>query len=592
MKSCPARPIISLGMVLALASTARAAPTRADAYGALARGDFAGAAILARAVVEASPHDGEALYVLGLAELGTGHSAAALSALDRAAEGKARVSLANLALHRGHALQGLGRWDEAAQAYERAAADPRLAPLAREQQERVQQLRTQAPPAQPGGARGSVAETEPGARAFMEGGLAYRAGRLEEAAVHFRLAAQLDPSDAESVMMEGITHARLGNAAAARRRLAQAVRLGLSDEDQALVQEYLGLLPGEKARPSPWSGYVMASVGAGVDSNVSLEALGGTEAVPIETQLQNGSPFASASFIAGIDWSHGAFDSGLGLTFLQIAYLEQQWDSLSFQSTGLDWTNRWRLGQNVRLSLVGRGELSASGLRTSYAPFQATIGIEPGLAVAEAAWTESRLSASLTGKQSLDPSFRYTSGRRFEATLTQNLRLGEWTLAGTLRYRRDDVGSRRYELGPLPADQSGGPCPGCPAALLVPYSYQAGIAGLRLASPADALFRIGLGARLEDRPYDPSYSEARSASLGTRRWAASTRRDRRAAASLDLHLGHTLGVSARYDLTFNRSQVATAGACGGAGPPCPPVVPGARDYLKHVVTVELEGAWF
>jgi hypothetical protein len=449
----------------------------------------------------------------------------------------------------------------------------------------------QAPPPGAGDAATGLSAGQDVDGAFLRGTAAFRAGRLDEAAEMFALASRLDPQDADSALMEGIARARLGQADRARPRLQAAIRLGLPEADLALAEEFLQMVEGDRStEPDPWSRYLIAAIGGGVDSNVALESLGGAEMMTLASSPRNGSPFAAATLIAGVDWHRGAFSTGIGFAFLQNAYLAAEWDGLSFQSNGLEWSSRLQVVERVRLSLAARADLSASGLRSGYSPFQLASGIEPAATFRQAPWAETRVSGSLLHKRALDSGFLHLAGWRFEATLTQEFRVSGWTVAGTLRGRREALAGREDAPSSTPSTPT--TCAGCRDAFVIPYSYVARMASLRIGSPAQALFRAGLSARFEDRPYDASMLERRTPSGGAQPVSYSTRRDRRLAGGVDLHLGRSWGLGARYDVLTNHSEVRSAGDCEGSSPACPPVAAGAGDYLKHVFTLELEAAWF
>lgn len=183
-----------------------------------------------------------------------------------------------------------------------------------------------------------------------------------------------------------------------------------------------------------------------------------------------------------------------------------------------------------------------------------------------------------------------------DAQLTQEFRIRGWTLSLSGRRRYEQVGSRVEDPftfvdaactstdpnGDLVFDE-------CDFRTVTPFAYVGSSAAARIQSPFASWVRGAIALRLEDR----QYAQASVVGLDPRVEGESrtfSRRDQRLTGSADMRLGRDTGVSLRYDVVLNRSNIDEKSASTCA--PCHPLDFDNRNFIKHAVSLELDTSWW
>lgn len=548
------------------------------AQAAFTAGDYAQAESLALA--ERTP---DAMYLAGLARFRQGRAKEALEALDAA-------GLRDLPLwhfNRAACLYQLGRFSEAEQEYERAAAEPALsaaalveagfAALDAGSPQQARALAEKARPAATGAAAESLADLDAHLKGdlsaeYREGLAAFDAGKYAEARAHFQSAAALDPQDGRSRVMSGASALRLGARDEARQDLSAGLSLELDPQDAQAARAYLSEL---KPRPE-WHGRV--KLGAGVDTDPFQTGL----IEPNEFLPGSSTAQASAAFTAeaAIGWKF-AGGAQLSYGFDQLAYAASSAQDRSLQQHALGLSYELSLKDDLRIGGSLSGQIAFAGLST-FSGLQAAGGAGGFLAYDETADATARLDLSFTRKQGLS-GLAYLTGDRADAIVSQEFRLGGVTLGGGYSFRLEDIGDLAQPVPFPPPQQLCGPNPPCTQQSVEPYGYTAHIGWLSARSTLLDRLELELSAGYEWRDYlDDSSVLVSDSAGGTRTVNLLRRHDDRwfASASATFWLTKGLSLWLRYDGVISRS---TSDLRRGAIDD--------RSYDKHLVTSGIGFAW-
>ncbi|HVE86896.1 MAG TPA: tetratricopeptide repeat protein [Myxococcales bacterium] len=612
-------------LVAAAGGGALASETADSARAALEQGDLATAERRALDALAEDPRDGGALLVLGLTRFKQGRPADALEALDRAAAAAApdAPDLALLEYDRGSCLTALGRPGEAEQAFLRAAArDPELAPVAEVSAglaaldagaldrakaaadraaahpgpagltELIADLRAQISAAE--GRAAADAAAEQADAAASEGMALFGAERYAEAVRSFLRAAELEPSAGMHHLMAGASAYHLGDSAAARAQLEQALGLELDPAAVAAAREYLAALtPGLRGRGEGFA--LRADLDTGMDSNALESGLGFFPELPGPRPPGDGlgSPFARA--LLGAAYRRGPSDALFGeLTYAleQVAYASFLLREDSLQQHALAATLELTARPRLRFSLGAQGGALFIGL-SQFRGVQWSAGGSAAAAFDEADWLTSRLRLDATGKKAFSSEFGEYSGARVDATLAQDFRWPRLSLTAWYRYREERIGTRlETDLPPLPpflCPPEG--CGGVSQVYVIPFAYRSSL----LAAAAGALlprrWRGTAELSVEWRSYLSDSSLQLQLPDGSTLEADRRRRqDLRFTASLAVWypLGKGLELGGRYDLSLSSSNVnreAPGGACAAPDYSCHELDYGRQSFSKHVLSV-------
>lgn len=593
---------------LALVALLATGDSLSEAQRAFTEGRYEAAERLALEAAQ-PPRQGSALYLVGLARFREGRPAEALEALDAAGRAEDPPERTAWSFNRGACLYELGRFDEAEQAFSDAAADASLARVAwanagfsaldggspeRAEQwaERaragasarelslVEELRSQIALA-----RGR--QEEEGAEAYRQGLAAFDAGRFEEARAQFLRAAQLDPSSGRARLMAGASAYRMGNRAAAREDLASALTLKLEPADQETARDYLDRMSFGLRAYGRGVG-LSAGAGAGFDSNVLQVGVAPRDSSALST---TGSPFAEAAvgLAARLRLSDTLF-AELAYGGSQRAYVLSSAEDYSLQlhrvgaALELEATPRFRLGVSTA------GDVFFTGL-SDFRGLQASVGGSTWLALDESDATSTRIDAALTRKVGLGDEFSYLTGNRWDATLSQDVRLRPVAVTGWYRYREDRIGTLVQTTSPDTTGMS--------LEYVIPYAWRGHALGGSARWELGAGWDFSLTAAVEWRNYlSESFVRLHAAD------GSVEERDRRLREDVRFALGPAvskvwsthLQLSARYDLLVSQSNMDTrlvdpVGACVAPDSVCHRYDYTNGSYEKHVPMVELSGTW-
>ncbi len=545
---------------------------------AFARGEYPAAEQLA---LEAArpPTQGAALYLAGLARFRAGKVEQALAALDAAAAAPDAPEPAPLQFNRAACLYQLEKFPEAAAAFEAAAADPSLAPVALANAgfaaldggdpQRALLLARKARATASGSALALVEDLEAQLQAtapptsaagdgdedYRDGLAAYDAGRYADARAAFLRAAERAPSAGRNRVMAGAAALKEGDRAFARAQLRQSLSLELSEREQEIALDYLDLLtPG--LRGGGRGGAVYASVGSGFDTNVLQLGAEARELLRPSGLSGSGSAVLSASLALAYRARTGrSLFAEIAYSGEQRAYLNPQVADYSLQQHAISGALELFAADGLRLGLSGSGEVVFTGLSTFRGlQVSAAAGAWGALDWSEHATT--RLDLSAARKLGLGSEFAYLTGTRLDATLSQELRQGP--LSGLLWYRlrADRIGTlTQTESFVLPL----GTCPsGCTQTYVIPLGWLGHAGGLTARLRLGRL-ELGADASLEWRRYAAESYLGLALADGT-----TAELDRRVREDLRLSGGLVAAVrlarfslSLRYDLVLNHSNVDT-----------------------------------
>jgi tetratricopeptide (TPR) repeat protein len=575
---------------------------------AFARGEYAAAESLA---LEKAPGSGAALYLAGLARFRAGRPAEALDAFDQAGRAADRPELAAWQFNRAACLYQLGRFEEAEAAYEAAAADSSLAPVAlanagfaaldagsveraaafatrarANASERALELiedleaqlaATNQPP--PPADEGST-------DAYHLGLAAFDSGRFAEARTHFQRAAELDPTSGRNRLMAGAAALRLGAREQARADLEEALTLRVDARAAEVARDYLdSLMPG--LRSSGRGGGIWAGAGLGYDSNVLQLGSSSREIFQAPRGESTGSMFASAALALAYRWKpDDALFAELAYAGEQRAYLAPDAQDYSIQQHVITGGLELSPGGPIRVGVSATGEVAFTGLST-FRALQAVASVGGWMALDERDETSTRLDVSFGRKTGLSSEFAYLTGHRLDATISQELRIGRVTAIGWLRYRDERIGTLVETEGifaPPPL------CPiGCSQQYVIPLGWTGDAAGASARFSLTSSLELGLDAGTEWRTYrGESYLELTYADGAVVELDRRLRQDQRIFGSVvaTAQLGRGFALTARYDLVVNTSNVDTR-----LPSPEHRLDYANESFEKHLLTLELSLEW-
>lgn len=600
-----------LAPVLALLALSATGASLTEAQQAFAEGRYEGAEQLALHAAH-PPQEGAALYLVGLSRFRSGRPAEALEALDAAAQAEDAPEKASWSFNRGACLYELGRFEEAEQSFLQAAADETLSRVAWVNAgfaaldagfpERAAQWAARA---KAGAAERELALVEEllsevahaqgspvseGDEAYRQGLESFDAGRFEEARTHFLEAAKVDASNGRARLMAGASAYRTGDRAVAREDIVAALALRLEPRDKEVARDYLDRLS-YGLRSSGQGLGASVGVGLGYDSNVLQVGVTVRDGSLGSRSLDTASSFAEVGLglVARLRLSDTVFTE-LSYGGSQRAYTESSSSDYSLQLHRAGAAVEWDAARRLRLGASAFGEVYFTGI-SAFRGLQASATGSAWAALDENELTSTRLDASFSRKIGLDSEFSYLTGRRLDATLSQDLRLRKWLVTAWYRYREDLIGTLTQSAS------SGG------STLLQEYVIPYAWAGH--ATGASARWELGEGveaslyAALEWRRYlNDSYLRVGLLDGSQQEWGRRRRRDTRLTLgpALSAQLGKHLQLSVRYDFLSSDSNVDTrladpAGACEAPDYVCHRYDYTNGNYRKHQPMLELSGTW-
>jgi len=595
---------------LTLVAMLVAADPLAEAKQAFSEGQYAQAEQLALQAAQ-PPQQGTALYLVGLARFRAGRPAEALEALDAAGGAEDAPERAGWSFNRGACLYALERFAEAEQAFLEATADESLARVAwvnagyaaldAGSPERAAQW---AERASPGASereavlveelRSLVASAQgrpedEAAEAYRQGLEAFDAGRFEEARTFFLQAAKGDPTSGRALLMAGASAYRLGERKTAREDITSALALKLESGDQRTARDYLDRLSfGLRAQGRGFQ--ASAGGGLGFDSNVLQVGVTGRD-VSWLGSTETASTFAELGLgLVGRFRLSDTLFADLSYGGTQRAYAQADAQDYSLQLHRATAALEWDVARRVRLGASSWGDLFFTGL-SDLRGLQASVSGSAWLALDESDWTSTRLDVSLARKVGLVDEFSFLTGRRLDATLSQELRLRTLGLTAWYRYREDRIGT-------LVQAASGGTT-GTSREYVIPFAWRGHAVGASARLVLSERFDASLNTEVERRDYlEDSYLRVQAADGSEQEWGRRRREDVRfvLGPSVSARLSKQLHLSARYELLVNTSNVDTrladpTGACVAPEYQCHRYDYTNANYQKHLVMVELGATW-
>jgi len=559
-------------IALLLAAAAALAPAQA----AFDRGDYAQAEALA---LRAEP-DGAALYLAAVARFRGGNPQGALELLERAGQLPDAPPAPLWHFNQGSCLYELGRFGEAEQQYLMAAADPSLSVAATvdaafaaldggkpaRAKELAQTARVNAKDERALDlvadldAHLASAERDKALAVYKAGLDAYDAGDYTKARTSFLRAAALDPTDGRSRIMAAASAFRLGEPGTARSELGSALALRLDPADAQTAHAYLDLL--SKGRGFEGS----ARFAMGFDSNPQQTGL--LQANEFATsRISRESALSTAEI--GISYRTPPRDDriifGVDYAVSQLAYLDTLAADRSLQQHFLTFSVQSPLSERLKGGFTLGGQMDFTGLG-NFRMLQGGAKLGGFLSFAATPFTTSRLELSFTRKQA-STEFDYLTGNRADASLTQDLAFGPFTVAAGYAYRLEDIGSAA--AGPAPFADAGRRCfPGsCGDVESFGYDAQTFWSSLRVQPYERVTLEVFSGFELRSYLGEDSV-EGRG---------AVDRKDQLyfGSASLTLRTSKSLAISLRYDVVDNASNAHFLYAGTQGGPP-------DHSYFKQV----------
>ncbi|MFL5355056.1 tetratricopeptide repeat protein [Archangium sp.] len=558
------------------------------------------------------PRLGAALYLVGLARFRAGRPAEALEALEAAGRAEDAPPRASWSFNRGACLYALERFAEAEQAFLEATADEALARVAwvnagfaaldAGAPERAAQWAERAKPgasereaaqveellALAARARGSSEDAEaPREEAYTRGLAAFDAGRFEEARTLFLQDAKRDPDSGRARLMAGASAYRLGEREMAREDVTAALSLQLEPQDRRTAHDYLDRLS-FGLRASGQGFQVSAGAGAGFDSNV-LQV--GVAARDVSTSARTASTFAEAGLGLGARFRlSDALFADLSYGGTQRAYATSAAEDYSLQLHRAAVAVEWESAHRFRLGLASWGDVFFTGL-SDFRGLQASLTGSAWLALDESEHTSTRLDVSLARKAGLGSEFSYLSGRRLDATLSQELRFRLLAMTAWYRYREDRIGTLVQSASVVTT--------GTTQEYVIPFAWTGHAGGASARMVLGERFDAGLDAEAEWRHYlSDSSLRVQAADGSTEEWNLRRRADVRFALvpTVSARLSKHLRLSARYELLVNTSNVDTrladaAGTCTAPDYLCHRYDYTNGNYQKHLVMLELGATW-
>jgi hypothetical protein len=250
----------------------------------------------------------------------------------------------------------------------------------------------------------------------------------------------------------------------------------------------------------------------------------------------------------------------------------------------------WEAARRVRLGASSWGDVFFTGL-SDFRGLQASITGSAWLALDESEHTSTRLDVSLARKAGLGSEFSYLSGRRLDATLSQELRFRLLAMTAWYRYREDRIGTL--------VQSASGASTGTTQEYVIPFAWTGHAAGASARLVLGEYFDAGLDAEVEWRNYlSDSSLRVQAADGSTEEWNLRRREDVRFALvpTVSARLSKHLRLSARYELLVNTSNVDTrladpAGTCTAPDYLCHRYDYTNGNYQKHLVMLELGATW-
>jgi tetratricopeptide (TPR) repeat protein len=378
----------------------------------------------------------------------------------------------------------------------------------------------------------------------------YRAGRYDEAALHFDAAARLIPDEADFHLMAGLAHHKRDADDEAARALDRALTLGLDADAAQLAHDARDALAwGLRSQGRGLTLHAGAS--GGYDSNVAQLGALRTEVLSAELPENEGSPFVTATVDTSFGAALGRHVTAQGLYMLdQIAYTDPDHDIFSLQVHTLRGSGEARWG-HLLAGLAAQGELQFSGL-SAFAPFQRVVSLEPSLGLEEGPWTSTWLRVKVSDKESLDEQTDYFSGSRRDLRISQKVRMRSFRAELGYRHRRENIGSRELDLGTFTAQRVT-----VTGFYFVPYGHRLHGAFATIAATLFRDLRVGLDGAFDRLVYDQDSVLRAEAGVRSREIDRVRRRDSRLGLGLWLAVpvGDLMELGLRYDVSMNDSTV-------------------------------------
>ena len=250
----------------------------------------------------------------------------------------------------------------------------------------------------------------------------------------------------------------------------------------------------------------------------------------------------------------------------------------------------WEGTHRVRLGASAAGDVFFTGL-TDFRGLQASGSAVAWVALDEAEVTSTRLEAAFTPKLGLGDEFSYLTGKRLEATVSQELRLRRVGVTARYGYREDRIGTLVQSLS---TDSSG-----TSQEYVIPFGWTGHAAGASVRVEPFEAWEARLDAGLEWRRYTGDSLLRVTAANGTvQEWGRRRREDVRwvLGPSVSTRLTRHFQLAARYDVLVNESNVDTrladaANTCTAPDYVCHRYDYTNGNYQKHQVMLELGATW-
>lgn len=593
---------------LALVAMLAAGEPLSEAQQQFAEGRYEEAERLALQAAQ-PPRVGTALYLVGLARFRAGRPAEALEALDAAGQAEDAPERASWSFNRAACLYALERFEEAEQAFLEAAEDETLAHVAwanagfaaldagatdraAQWAERartgaserelvlVEELLAEI-------ARAQGLQVDESDERYRQGLASFDAGRFEEARAHFLEAAKRSTSSGRAQLMAGASAYRAGNHSTAREEVTAALTLPLDEHDQRTAHDYLDRLSFGLRSSGRGRGLSLA-VGTGYDSNVLQVGVGQRDFL---SSTQTGSPFLEVGL--GLVTRHRLSDT----LFAELAYGGSQRlygvaasrdYSLQLHRVAaameLEAARRWRLGASVA------GDVFLTGL-SDFRGLQASGTGSVWLALDESEVTSTRVDIALARKAGLISEFRYLTGRRLDATLSQEFRFQKVAATAWYRYRRDRIGTL--------VQATSGQTPGVSQEYVIPFSSTAHAVGASARWDLGDWGEASLSAGLEWRDYLSQSFVRQQLADGTLEERGRRRREDVRfvlGPAVSMRVSKQAQLSVRYDFLSSQSNMDTRladepGACVAPEYVCHGYDYTNGNYQKHGPMLELSATW-
>jgi tetratricopeptide (TPR) repeat protein len=555
------------------------------------------------------PQLGTALYLVGLARFRAGKPAEALEALEAAGQAEDAPERASWSFNRAACLYALGRFDEAEQDFLEAAEDASLSRMAwanagfaaldggsaeraAQWAERARQGASERELALVEELLAAIAKTQgvpvdEGDEAYRQGLASFDADRFDEARAHFLRAAKLTPSSGRAQLMAGASAYRAGDRSTAREDVTASLRLPLDAQDQETARDYLDRLS-FGLRSSGRGRGLSLGASTGYDSNV-LQV--GVAQRDVFMGTETGSPFVEVGL--GLVSRHRLSDT----LFAELAYGGSQ--RVYGLASSRDYSLQLhRLGASLELEPVQRLRLGASaggdvfltGL-SDFRGLQASANASVWTALDESEVTSTRLDVTLARKAGLISEFSYLTGRRLDATLSQEFRLETVAATAWYRYRRDRIGTL--------VQATSGQAPGVSQEYVIPFSSTSHTLGASARLELGDWGEASLSAGVEWRDYlSQSYLRLQAVDGTVEERNRRRRRDVRfvLGPSVSARLTKRLLLSLRYDFLSSDSNMDTRladepGTCVAPEYSCHSYDYTNGNYQKHVPMLELSATW-